>query len=93
MDKDFVVPAVGCPVCGKQLDRARAISTRGPKPGDLSLCIYCTAVLRFNNDLTLRECTDEEFKGFPEDQQKFLEDVCSKLRSIHKEMNFPFDRR
>jgi len=38
-----------CPSCGKLLDGATGIDTNNlPAPGDVSVCIYCAAVLRFN---------------------------------------------
>ena len=52
-----------CPCCGRKLDGATKTHgerKRGPKAGDLSLCVYCGEMLIFADDSYLREPTDEE---------------------------------
>ena len=54
-------PEHGCPACGKKLTRATSTRTdRGPKSGDLSICVGCCAILMFNDDMTSRELTDAD---------------------------------
>ncbi len=58
--------AARCPACQKHLDAAsdmRAAST--PKPGDLSVCAYCSMLCTFNDDLTLRPMRADEFETLP----------------------------
>jgi hypothetical protein len=31
-----------------------------PRPGDITLCLYCGHIMAFADDLTLRELNDEE---------------------------------
>lgn len=56
--------------CGKKMDRASGITgDRGPKSGDISVCLRCGNINIFNEDLTLRDLTmDEllELKSQPE---------------------------
>lgn len=50
------IPATECPKCGKVMDRATGVGhDRRPKPGDLTICIGCAAVLIFQIDLGLKE--------------------------------------
>lgn len=45
-----------CPACKSKLDGATGTEAGAtPKPGDLSVCCYCTVVLEFNTDLTVRQ--------------------------------------
>jgi hypothetical protein len=49
-----------CPACRRKLDAAAAADRSGarPKVGDLSVCLYCGARLRYGLGLVL-ELTDE----------------------------------
>src|SRR5574340_772497 len=58
-------PASQCPVCKKNLDAASATVNRGPRPGDFSICLYCQAWLRYNDDLSLRLLNEEDIKKIP----------------------------
>jgi len=51
-----------CPVCNGKLDAATAaVNSKGeiipdsarPKPGDLTICFYCAALLQFAPDMTI----------------------------------------
>ncbi len=45
-----------CPKCGKELDGYTALDPgTAPKPGDVSLCFYCGALLKFTETLQFRE--------------------------------------
>jgi hypothetical protein len=52
--KDFPTPTCFCLRCGHTFDRASNLTGTGePKPGDLTLCIGCGQMLRFNEDMTV----------------------------------------
>jgi len=41
-----------CPVCGYAVDATTSLaSERGPRPGDLSICLSCGALTLFDADL------------------------------------------
>lgn len=62
---DYRVKPNICPNCGKTLDAATACEgDRKPAPGDFTVCIYCAIILRFDNDMNLREVTKEELAAF-----------------------------
>lgn len=47
-------PDNACPACGSRLDAATAVREDArPDPGDVSVCVYCAAILRFDRELYL----------------------------------------
>ena len=57
----YEVPGAHCPNCGKWVDGATGVSADArPSPGDISICIYCSHLSAYADDLTLRHLTDEE---------------------------------
>jgi hypothetical protein len=55
-----------CLECGHSLELATGLNTEHkPNPGDVSICISCSAVAIFDGDLSLRKPTDEEAANFP----------------------------
>jgi hypothetical protein len=74
-----------CPVCHAPLDGASEThGNHAPKPGDFSVCMYCTAALRFTEQLLLEVVTmdvaREELgpKGFAD-----LRRTIAVIRSAH----------
>jgi hypothetical protein len=59
---DEMVPESTCPECGKKLDAATdpTDETNRPKPGDISVCVYCGSLFAFDFDMRLRAVTPEE---------------------------------
>jgi hypothetical protein len=59
--KTHRVPSCRCPKCGKELGRAtETVRGQTPRPGCLSFCLECEAMLMFQDDMTLRLVTDAE---------------------------------
>jgi hypothetical protein len=59
------LPASCCPVCGYKFDAASKTSggpDRDPQEGDVTVCIGCLAILTFNEDLSVRLPTEEDWK-------------------------------
>jgi hypothetical protein len=55
-----------CPGCGHRLNASSDPKDRGmPRPGDLSLCIDCGTILRFDWQLRLKVVTPEEIEKLP----------------------------
>ena len=67
-----------CPTCGKLTDAATSIPPgRQPQPGDLSVCLYCAALLTFESaedgTLVCRAFTDAEVESLdPETKLAFM---------------------
>lgn len=52
--KDFEIRASFCPYCFRLLDAASNVEGEGaPQPGDFTLCIECSSVLRFDEEMNL----------------------------------------
>lgn len=57
-----------CPVCGKILDTASSIDgDHTPSPNDITLCMYCAALLIFNKDMTMSKCPYHIVEKLPPD--------------------------
>jgi hypothetical protein len=69
-------PEARCPCCLKTLDGATSAGERKtPLPGDFSVCVYCTSILQFNTDLTLRQITAETLAAIPPSLREQLERI------------------
>ena len=56
--------AVACPCCHHKFDSATAVlENAAPTPGDITVCIQCTAALTFTEDGGLRELGQRELDG------------------------------
>lgn len=50
-----------CLNCNTLIDGATSVgSDVRPKPGDVTVCMYCGHVMAFNDELTMRELTGQE---------------------------------
>jgi len=68
-----------CIDCKKIIDGASCVNEESkPSPGDITICLYCGAVMAFNDDLLLRSLTDDE-KEFVKDDKT----MQKLLRKIH----------
>lgn len=62
-------PLVLCPVCAGKLDAATSVGKAAipqpERPGHTSMtvCIHCGAVLKFVDDLRLKQMTEQEIKS------------------------------
>lgn len=74
-----------CPVCGAYINAATASdgTCAEPSPGDVSVCSTCTSYLIFNDDLTSRELTVDEFVNLPSN----IIHALTKGRAILKNIN------
>lgn len=56
------IPELRCTVCDASLNRAGNLGEeeRIPEPGNFTICLYCSHLLVFKDDLSLRDATEEE---------------------------------
>ena len=67
-----------CPTCGKAATAASdPMSDATPSPHDFSICAYCSSVLRFNDDMTMREAVAA-------DLDELEPDTLLKLRRLQR---------
>lgn len=57
-----IVKGNDCLSCGTHLDACSGIETGGgaPSPGDITICLYCGHLMAFNDELGLRNLTEDE---------------------------------
>lgn len=80
---------MSCPNCSKVLDDATAVhsDTPKPEPGDLSVCIYCGTMLRFEtvDPFTYHVLTKEEVNTLPAHVQFKLRKIQWHTREVMRE--------
>lgn len=58
------MPTCNCPYCGHEFNRASSLTSKDrPSPGDLTLCIKCSLVMAFDDDLRVRPLNADELKS------------------------------
>lgn len=59
----------GCVRCHTKLDAVGApFDGQPPKPGDVTLCMHCGEAYMFNDDLSMRNLTEDEVKKLDEEE-------------------------
>jgi hypothetical protein len=73
-----------CPSCNSKLDMHRELkgADATPSPGDYSGCIYCGSVLCFDENLELRNLTEEEKAFFKETDPDSYSSLVNHLTKI-----------
>jgi len=75
-----------CPECGTEIDASTSVTRpKRPRPGDLSVCFKCGALLTYNADLSVRALPPEEFAALPAETQVTLIGTRELLRRFHAE--------
>jgi hypothetical protein len=74
------------PCCGRTLDGATCAdgSQKKPKAGDVSVCMYCQAVLFFRADGTLRRLNTEEMGKLSPDERDALIAVVMTIEKLNE---------
>lgn len=81
-----------CPSCDARIDaHTAAHSTASPKPGDVSVCLYCAAILRYGDDLTLELVPDPERTELLEESEELANVVGLVLTRIATRPDRPED--
>jgi hypothetical protein len=73
-----------CPSCGKGLDGYASVMVgeRAPQPGDVTVCVYCCAVLQHTETKTL-ELADLE--SLPASLRKHIDRAKAIVRQIQRD--------
>jgi hypothetical protein len=76
-----------CPWCEYRIDGATDLADeRGPEPGDLSICIACASLLKFDQDLTPQKVSEDERRQIMKDDPELAE-IADHLQSITRSIN------
>lgn len=78
-----------CPVCLNSVSGASPISKGNakPKPGDISVCVYCGAILEFDDTLNLQAISEESFQTLPSVTRDALNRISEQIKQIAKRRN------
>ena len=79
---DYLGHEDGCPICFHKLDAATCVSgTAPPKPGDLTVCVYCAEPLMFDESLR-HVCLDQHggIDSLAADERKTLLEAQKLIR-------------
>lgn len=82
--KSSEIPLSPCPECGHVIEWATGDDGREPLPTDWCVCLECTAILRFTDDLGLRQTTLLERSDAPEELTRVVSRVAQMLRPCPK---------
>jgi len=79
-----VINEITCPACGHKMDRGTPVpgqSLKVPEPNTLSICIRCTTVSMFDDNMQLRTLTAEESEQVNNDPRlKLVRQTIVKLK-------------
>jgi len=85
------VKASQCPGCRTMLDGCTVINDpdeeKLPKPGDLTVCMYCGSILRFTDGRMLAICTKEDLEDVEEETMDLLIEVQKKALEMAAKRN------
>lgn len=84
---DHRVRGSRCPQCGALMDGATGLTgDRAPRPGDISICVYCQEILQFQPDGTLERIPVEVLADLALKQPRFYS-LLLKAQSLAAEAN------
>lgn len=71
-----------CPGCGRMLDGVDCLTDPGKSPvrGDVTVCIYCGIVLRFDAKLVARRCHPEALRHITRNRPELAKEL-SRIRA------------
>ena len=76
------LPSSPCTNCGKLVDSATALDgDHTPKPGDVTICLYCHHLMVFADDMTVRNPTDDEVREMRSEERRVGKECARKCRS------------
>lgn len=57
-----------CPKCKTVLNACTGVTVdEKPSPGDITICYYCGAILKFSDDMTFIEFTKDDYENTPKE--------------------------
>lgn len=78
--RDNRVPLSACPYCGALNDCASSSDSSVPEPGCCAVCLYCSMVSVFADDMSLRVMTAAEWAELPD---WFKDQLHMMRRAVH----------
>jgi hypothetical protein len=74
-----------CPLCSSLLDDAMPVDDNASEPeaGDITVCIYCKAILTFIEDGHLKVLSNKEFLELPLNMRRAVNEAREALRGFN----------
>ena len=71
-----------CPICNALIDAATGATPDAitPKPGDLSVCLYCTSYLQYDKDLVPQELSVDALLDLPDEVKLTLHRIRKNIK-------------
>lgn len=81
-----IMPNDECPKCGKHINAAATVSDENAQPssGDVTVCIGCAGILKFDDNLKLAKLTTEEFDEMDEATKDNLLQAVAIVESMRR---------
>ncbi len=71
-----------CPSCGFMLNAADGVNHgEAPMPGDITICINCTELLEFSDDMSLVKLSDDKKKGLSDEETKTINYAVNAIKT------------
>ena len=87
-DRDFTTlyPEGGspCPYCGVHLNTAHSSSENAPVPGRLTVCMKCSGICQFGEELKLQPFTDADVEALPPEHRAVIQDLQALVREANR---------
>lgn len=86
MEKNSLLEKGICPKCSKRLDAATSLEDdqAKPQPGDCTVCFYCSSLLTYNSDYSLKELSEADMKKLDPQVQDSLLTAQKAIKQYHQ---------
>lgn len=85
-ERTFDTPGLVCPVCHTELDAATNVEDdQAPKPGDVTICVYCATVMEFTEG-GLRIMSQEELDAVHPETIRLVNEVAARCRKAKSKL-------
>lgn len=83
-DSSITVEEVECNVCHHKLDSHTNPNGALPQEGDISICVYCGNLSRFDKNLKIVSLTEEEIEKLKTSDPEAFKDIAEAFKDIYK---------
>lgn len=91
MTAEYEIPEMVCPVCREKYNRASLVTNEGrrePKPGDVSICLYCGSWLEFLPQGKMQALTPEKQAAFEAEVKAEMEEIKARWQAFKTEQEY-----
>ena len=78
--KTHIIPDVACPTCSYEFIRATGFDGKKPQPHDVTMCMGCSEIFIFNEDMSIRLPNDDDLRDLPLDEISKMQYFLNQMR-------------